>query len=94
MRKRQVISEPALIRLNRELAESFFGRRQGRPTISTRAGRAIAQGMGISPRRGKGVFHAIASAGIARLVTSRWPTTVTALVGLATFAFLESLDPS
>ena len=46
-----------LIQLNKNVAETLFGSRAGRPTISARAGRHIGSALGITATAGKDLFH-------------------------------------
>jgi len=48
-----------LIKLNKDVAEGFFGHAPGRPTISRRVGRGIDGVFGCGEEVGTHVFHAL-----------------------------------
>lgn len=47
-----------IIAANKDIAETLFGYRHGRPTISRRAGRQIARATGWKVQTSVDVFHA------------------------------------
>ena len=46
-----------LLKLDKDLAERWFGHSPGRPTISLRAGRHIGRALGIEEQTGTHLFH-------------------------------------
>jgi hypothetical protein len=46
-----------LIALNKNVAETLFGWKPGRPTISRRIGGAISRVTGVTPETGTDLFH-------------------------------------
>jgi hypothetical protein len=46
-----------LIKLDKDIAEGMFGHRPGRPTLSRRAGRIIAEATGCDEGTGTHAFH-------------------------------------
>jgi hypothetical protein len=47
-----------MLKLDKDIAEKVFGHRPGRPTMSRRAGRQIADAFGIGEHAGTDLFHA------------------------------------
>lgn len=72
-----------------------LGPMPGRPTLSTRAGTAIARATGMRRRTGKAVFHGGVGIGAMALARRFGASNAAAVVvGLLAFLGLESYDPS
>ena len=89
--------EPDLVTLNRNLTFTVL-KLSGKPTLSTAAGNAIAESIGVRPRTGKKIFHGAVAAATAASLTDLLPPDARGLgalaIGVLTYLALESYDPS